>query len=219
MASRRQRSILLRSDDRSNQIGPRRSCLLRQTCGKMDYSRPFAVPVGGPMNIYTDYCAGACGTRVSAPGLWCMTCWVSVDASSKTDLSDPICQLPEPIGVGALRPGTTGEVPQIGISMASIAAEWFGARHPLQGAADAFAKIQENNEALDPLNGLKLTETAKFGGIAPIQPEPVKDLHQIRLELVAAAGSLAFGPESGKAAALETISHLVTVLQHSQTNP
>lgn len=42
------------------------------------------------------YCAGACGSRVSSPGLWCWACWVSVDSSSKTDLSDPICQMPVP---------------------------------------------------------------------------------------------------------------------------
>lgn len=53
----------------------------------------------------------------------------------------------------------------------------------------------------------------------PRRPEPVKDSQQIRLELVVAAGSLAFGPESGKAAALETLSHLVTVLQHINHQP
>ena len=43
--------------------------------------------------------------------------------------------------------------------------------------------------------------------------------HQLRMELWQAAYKLALGPIKGRTDALETISHLVTVLQHTQHNP
>lgn len=53
----------------------------------------------------------------------------------------------------------------------------------------------------------------------PLRPEPVKDSHQIREEILRNAYILKFGTEAQQDAALETLSHLTFVLKHSQTNP
>lgn len=54
---------------------------------------------------------------------------------------------------------------------------------------------------------------------APVQPEPVKDSHQIREEILRNAYILKFGTEVQQIAALETLSHLVTVIQHINHQP
>ena len=53
----------------------------------------------------------------------------------------------------------------------------------------------------------------------PRRPAPVKESKQIRTEIWEAAFRLRYGQDDERAEALETLSHLVTVLQHINHQP
>ncbi len=139
-------------------------------------------------------CSGACGRTVRLPGMWCFECWVEDDTSvSLTVLEPPPFPLsaairtePEP------RPLLT--IPRLEEIHAMTFRE-----------AEKVASDMERRRISD----------AEFQGIteADLNRLDTKPELHLRFQVLDAAYKVAFGTAQEKTDALETLAHLVNVLQ------